>query len=134
MPIMMIHDLPNPDDPQRRSYKECNADLRHTIPIGTLVEQLPYEYDDEPSNAGMRLFVARHDRDCDQTPLYALGLWSNEADRAAPRGADGLPPVVRVLKVLLTGFSDDSLRVVSGTGPGQPDPARCTPTSRLEYA
>ena len=74
-----VADLPNPDDPQRRSYRECNRDLRHALPVGTLVEVVPLD-DSEPSNAGVRLFVARHDRDCDQTPLYALGVYETGYD------------------------------------------------------
>lgn len=70
--FLLIHDLPNPDDPQRRSYRECNLDRQHAIPVGALVEWVS---DGDEENNGLRLFVARHDRDCDGTPLYALGLY-----------------------------------------------------------
>ena len=75
----MVADFVDPGDPQGRTYRQVNAERKHLIPIGTLVEM-----DD-----GMRLYIVRHDRDCDMTPLYALGT------------ADG--------KALLYGYSEDGL-------------------------
>jgi hypothetical protein len=55
--------------------------LEHNIPVGALVEVKESEdslrEDTVMSNAGVRLFVLRHNRDCDGTPLYALGLASD---------------------------------------------------------
>lgn len=62
MVVFNVADLRDPDDPQGRSYRQVNAERRHTIPVGTLVEL----------EDGVRLFVVWHGRDCDQTPLYWL--------------------------------------------------------------
>lgn len=45
-----------------KTIKQNNTERTHTIPLDTLVEL----------ENGVRLFVYRHDRDCDGTPLYAL--------------------------------------------------------------
>ena len=57
-----VADLVDPDDPSGRTYRQVNALKSHGIPIGTLVEL----------ENGARLFVVKHTRDCDQTPLYSL--------------------------------------------------------------
>lgn len=50
-----------------KTVKENNMEKQHNILIGSLVEVLG------PDEAkGLRLFVMRHSRDCDGTPLYAL--------------------------------------------------------------
>ena len=59
--MINVADLIDPKDPQRRSYRQVNAEIQHTIPVGTLVEVI---------STGIRLFVVYHGRDCDQTPLY----------------------------------------------------------------
>ena len=55
-----IADLVNPHT--GKTYREENAELKHKIPIGSLVEL----------DTGVRLFVVHHSRDCDMTPLYSL--------------------------------------------------------------
>ena len=45
-----------------KTYREENAEQKHNIPVGALVE----------IKSGVRLFVVAHNRDCDQTPLYCL--------------------------------------------------------------
>ncbi|HEY2252647.1 MAG TPA: hypothetical protein VGH74_16350 [Planctomycetaceae bacterium] len=64
-----IADLVDTDDPQQRTHRQINAEKRHSIPVGALVEILPYE---DSTHNGVRMFVALHARDCDQTPLYWL--------------------------------------------------------------
>ena len=59
-----VADLKDPNDPQGRSYREVNRDKRHKYAIGQLVE----------IENGCRLFVAKHTRDCDETPLYSLAV------------------------------------------------------------
>ena len=61
-PVTQICDIRNPET--GKTYREENAEMRHRIPIGTLVQ----------INNGARAFVIKHNRDCDQTPLYALSL------------------------------------------------------------
>lgn len=47
-----------------KTIRENNLQRQHAIPVGTLVE----------ASSGARLFVARHCRDCDGTPLYGLAV------------------------------------------------------------
>jgi len=73
--LVNIADLKDPDDPQGRSYRQVNAEKQHNIPLDTLVELL----DDDGKPSGERLYVKAHHRDCDQTPLYALGMKHHES-------------------------------------------------------
>jgi hypothetical protein len=70
--LIQICDLPDPEHPGK-TYRQANAELIHRFGIGTLVE---IKGDDEDN--GIRLFVVRHDRDCDQSLLYALGERGSE--------------------------------------------------------
>lgn len=61
-----------------KTIRENNLEIKHRIPIGTLVE---FKYDEwfeggacRKSHA--RMFVAHHSRDCDGTPLYTLATKS----------------------------------------------------------
>ncbi len=79
---IMICDLKDPDDSQGRTYREINAEKIHTFPIGVLVEIY----------SGVRAFVVKHTRDCDQMPLYSLGFdpddqytWSHGYDEEGMR-------------------------------------------------
>lgn len=57
-----------------KTVKENNLELVHNVPVGSLVE-ITYESEyEEPSERvkGLRLFVVKHSRDCDGSPLYAL--------------------------------------------------------------
>lgn len=62
--IVNVADLRDPQDPHGRSYRQVNALRTHAIPLGALVEL----------DGGERLRVMKHTRDCDQTPLYSLGV------------------------------------------------------------
>jgi hypothetical protein len=64
-------DLQDPNDPQGRTYRQVNAEKQHTIPLGALVEL----------ETGERLRVMLQTRDCDQTPLYSLGVTGDDDDR-----------------------------------------------------
>ena len=67
MEIIQICDLKNPKT--NKTFREENNELTHNINVGKLVEIIPSdsEYDN------MRLYVIGQHRDCDGTPLYALG-------------------------------------------------------------
>ena len=82
MPLMNIADLVDTDDPKGRTYREINAAKKHTHPIGTLVELVN----------GCRLYIVKHTRDCDQTPMYSLGCYKD--------------------RPLEHGYVDDSLTVI----------------------
>jgi hypothetical protein len=90
--IVNVADLTDPDDPQGRSYRQVNADKQHAIAIDTLVELT----EKDGSYGNERLYVKQHARDCDQTPLYSLGLRHHESPYQ-----------------WVHGFSEDSLTVVS---------------------
>ena len=64
-----VADLPHPDDPEGRTYRQVNAAQKHGIPLRALVE------DEE---TGVRLFVVHLGRDCDETPLYWLAVGPDE--------------------------------------------------------
>jgi hypothetical protein len=68
MDAINIADLRDPNDPQGRTYRQVNAATTHAITVGSLVE----------TENGERLFVKKHTRDCDQTPMYSLGLLSDD--------------------------------------------------------
>jgi hypothetical protein len=54
-----------------KTVRENNMEIKHQIPLGTLVEVIGLEPDSD--YYGIRLYVIQHHRDCDGTPLYALG-------------------------------------------------------------
>lgn len=83
MGYFVIHDIKDPNDPQGRTYKEANLATRHAIPIGTLVELLPAE-GDGGANAGVRLYVVAHMRDCDGTPLYGMSADRDDTEVRRP--------------------------------------------------
>jgi len=98
MTITFVSDIVCEDG---RTVKEHNLDLKHQIPLGTLVEVLPSDYPDEEDDphtsitTGTRIFIVGHGRDCDGTPLYHLSsnknamrlLESIEAQMEAPEYA-----------------------------------------------
>jgi hypothetical protein len=87
-----IADLQDPADPQGRSYRQINAEKKHAIPLGALVEL----------EDGERLYVAHHGRDCDQTPLYGLSMkdWATEPIES-----------IRLSKIF-RGYAEEDLTVI----------------------
>ena len=73
-----IADLRDPDDSKGRSWREVNAEKIHNIPVGSLVE----------IKNGARVFVVKHTRDCDQTPLYSLAIDPEDCDFSMDHGYD----------------------------------------------
>lgn len=75
--LINIADLKNPDT--GKTYREENNALTHKIPLGVMVEVKGDEYDTKMN--GLRLWVVKHTRDCDGTPLYGLSFdkdWSSD--------------------------------------------------------
>ena len=70
--IVNIADVPNPKT--GKTPREENAAKSHTIPIGTLVEvKIDYWHGDGAcEKIHARLWVVKHTRDCDQTPMYSI--------------------------------------------------------------
>ncbi len=74
--MILFHDLKLKDG---RTIREHNMELKHNIPIGALVE---VKFDAWFGGGACwkvhaRLWVVRHDRDCDGTPLYLLSRWDD---------------------------------------------------------
>jgi len=69
--FVFVHDL---IEDNGRTVRENNLAKPHTIPLGTLVEVKFDEWFGDGCcwKVHARLFVVRHDRDCDGTPLYSL--------------------------------------------------------------
>lgn len=74
-----------------KTVRENNLSKMHAIPLGTLVEVIPW--DSECGFGGVRLFVTKQTRDCDGSPLYSLGVPGK--DYAHGFSGDHLAPVVR---------------------------------------
>ncbi len=70
--ITNVSDLVDPDDPAGRTYRQVNAEKRHRLELGSLVEL----------DTGARLFVVMLGRDCDQAPLYWLAMEPNEPNKS----------------------------------------------------
>lgn len=89
----MVADIPDKDG---RTPRQKNLELKHKIPIGTLVETTSeHNYGWE----GCRLFVCEHTRDCDNTPLYSLAMSADEFELSG---------------LTYDGFGEDNLIVVEG--------------------
>jgi hypothetical protein len=83
-----------------KTIKENNLELKHTIPLDTLVE-IDCDYH---ACHRMRMYVVDYQRDCDGTPLYGLGekgqrLYQGEYEFLINASING-------------GWGENSLRVV----------------------
>lgn len=71
--VVFVGDLVMEDG---KTWKEKNMEIKHNIPLGSLVEiniESDGDHDVDPDSLnGVRLFVCEHSRDCDGTPLYSL--------------------------------------------------------------
>ncbi len=65
-----------------KTVKQNNMEQSHTIPLGSLVEILGDENDDD---TGLRLFVVHHGRDCDGTPLYGMSFKKDAKEKMDKR-------------------------------------------------
>ena len=103
-----IADLIDPDDPQKRTYREINAIKNHSIQVGTMVEVKNRNYDNYPYKNYPRAFVVHQGRDCDQTPLYSLSLDPLDTQ-----------PKNQTLNHMTwdSGYSEENLIVVSDVNP-----------------
>lgn len=96
----LIYNLKDPKT--GRTYRQENLEIEHKIPLGTLVEVRFDRWYGGGACAKIRarLFVVRHVRDCDGTPLYTLS---------------GHPVYDPANTNLYSGFLEDSLRVIKIT-------------------
>lgn len=84
-----------------KTIRENNLERQHTIPLGALVEiQKDSDDDNDPEmeryqTGGVRLFVVKHSRDCDGTPLYDLSF-----DKTAQKELDKIQSILTDDKVV----------------------------------
>jgi hypothetical protein len=121
--MINVADLVNPAS--GKTYREENFAATHTVPLNALVEVMKYErvngeYEYVRNPHGLRLYVTKHSRDCDGTPLYYLShMTAEEYQRQydlANRGVmhiDGFAVKGSIFAPNLDGgYSADSLFVV----------------------
>lgn len=98
---MSVIYVPDIVEANGKTVRQNNEAIAHTIPLGTLVE-VDLDYSD---HHGIRMFVVMHTRDCDGSPLYALGS-SNDPDSARydPRW---------IRQHIDDGFCDGCLKVIA---------------------
>lgn len=91
-----------------RTIRENNLEIRHNIPVGTLVEVKFSEWHGGGAceRTEARLWVIGHGRDCDGTPLYCL---------SADRDAELYERPGLYAKRVKSGFSEESLKPIEVT-------------------
>ena len=102
-----IHDIVNPIT--GKTYKEDNLEKNHNIPIGTLVE---LKSDSWFGNGACwkfhaRMWVVKHYRDCDGTPLYSVSRWRDPTFALPFRSHNGFTEerlkIVELTEEIITG-------------------------------
>ncbi len=96
--IVNVADLRDPSDPLGRTYRQVNAEKQHNIQQGALVEL----------ESGVRLFVVKLGRDCDQTPLY----WLAPEMPAATDEAEEPAYYRHLMSKMIGGYGEESLTVI----------------------
>ena len=89
--IVSIHNLPS--DIAGLTWKEKNMLIEHKIPIGSLVEL----------EEGVRLFIVKHTRDCDGTPLYVLAPYMGAVEENVRN---------QYINKMVYGYPESSLRTL----------------------
>ena len=82
----MIRNIADIVEENGKTVRENNLSKKHKIPLGTLVEINI----GEPSHKGVRLYVCAHNRDCDGSPLYTLGIPEEEYCKSRGYGEESL--------------------------------------------
>lgn len=125
--IVFVSDLVNPET--GLTVRQENERVNHKVPVGALVEILRYnsEKDSFEEDLGLRLYVAKHTRDCDGTPLYTLSAQTQEEiDSMQGVGRDSVVLYdglkirgdVLIRPHFKHGFSEDSLKVIKADHTG----------------
>lgn len=81
--VNVVYDLADPKT--GRTYREDNLAREHRIPVGTLVEVKFDRWfgDGACWKVHARLWVVKHTRDCDGTPLYSLNRYREPSASAS---------------------------------------------------
>ena len=82
MGFFFVHDIVEENG---KTIKENNLARQHAIPIGALVEVKfdKWHGDGACEKVHARLWVVKHTRDCDGTPMYTLSRWKSPEDAFA---------------------------------------------------
>ncbi len=101
MQIEMIHDFVEANG---KTIRENNLEKRHQIPIGTLVEVKFDSWfgDGACWKVHARLWVVKHTRDCDGTPLYAVSRWNDPEFAAMIKDMHGGLPEYMLTPIEIT--------------------------------
>jgi|SRR6056297_3234974 len=98
------------------TIKENNSKKQHNIPIGTLVEIITWDNDSYNKYNGLRLFVVKHERDCDGTPLYGMS-WDKEVINKDLNPYESDHHLTKLIKFannssIIHGFNENCLKIV----------------------
>src|SRR6056297_1838653 len=98
--------------------KESNDNTikQNNIPIGTLVEIITWDNDSYNKYNGLRLFVVKHERDCDGTPLYGMS-WDKEVINKDLNPYESDHHLTKLIKFannssIIHGFNENCLKIV----------------------
>ena len=107
-----------------KTIQENNLEKTHDIPLGSLVE-IKYSLwhgDGACEKIHTRLWVVRHDRDCDGTPLYSLSKHKKalfEDGSLKFSGKDGWwvkkYVILNLANDIRSGFAQEDLKVIEVT-------------------
>ena len=114
---MIITDVADVPDENGITARQRNSKMKHDVPIGSLVEFVshPEDTDEDNEDAGVRLFVLNHSRDCDETPLYDLGRMSDLTDfehHFRDKADDWSEPFFRIKSKIHFNVGRDSFKVI----------------------
>lgn len=108
-PFFLVSDIVESNG---KTIRENNLEKQHNIPVGTLVEAKFTDWfgDGACSRVHARLWVVKHIRDCDGTPLYCLA--ETPLDKQDKMKNEQLQKMLYGWK---TGMPEDALTVVPVT-------------------
>ena len=110
--FIFIGDLEDPDNPGK-TIREVNLEKQHEIPLGALVEIKGFEeYDYHRYENGLRLYVVKHLRDCDGTPLYGLSFYDPREFEEQMKVQRECGITTNLFAPILSGYAKRSLEIV----------------------
>lgn len=121
MSFINVADITNPET--GKTYREENNEMNHSYEINSLVEL--------KESGGVRLFVVKHTRDCDGTPLYSLSFVPSvkiPTKKSYVGQASSRPPFEiyyqgyeegQIAGMVLDGYSEDDLTLINTPINGQ---------------
>ncbi len=100
-----------------KTIRENNLSLNHNIPLGQVVEveietHSSLVVGDTGIKGMARLFVVKHDRDCDGTPLYGLSNYPITYHQNSFLSREW--QLYHSVCMYFSGYSEESLKVIEG--------------------